>query len=175
MDCIKPALGAALTASLLFVQSANARTEKVTLGYLETAYVGDSMLEMGAKLDTGADFSSIYARDIKVFQNRDKEEWVSFRLVGDDGRTIRYKKKVIRTAFIKTKTGGNIERPVISLDLCVGGLTYTTPVNLADREDFDHPLLVGREFLARRVLVDSGQSYTADEGCVSAAEEQNPS
>jgi len=42
--------------------------------------------------------------------------------------------------------------------------------NLADREDFDYDVLIGREFLASRVIVDSSDSFTADDSCESHVE-----
>ena len=38
-------------------------------------------------------------------------------------------------------------------------------VNLADREDFEYDILIGREFLASRVLVDSASTFIADDEC----------
>lgn len=145
--------------------SASAQPKKTVLGFIENVYVGELALGMSAKLDTGADFSSVYAREIRTYKTRDREEWVRFQLVGDDGRTINYNKKIIRTAYIKTKTGGNVERPVVTLRVCVNGKSAVTPVNLADRSDFDHPFLIGREFLAPRIIVDSSQTYMAEMPC----------
>ena len=72
---------------------------------------------------------------------------------------------MIRFANIKTKTGGTIRRPVIHLPLCVGGRWGRAELNLADRGDFEYDILIGREFLANRVLVDSGRTFMAEEGC----------
>ncbi len=171
----KTLMGALVAASVVFCAPSHAKQDKVTFGYLETVYLGDLALEMSAKLDSGADFSSVYAREIDLYRDDDDDEWVRFKLVGDDGRTIRFNKKVIRTALIKTKTGGTVDRPVISLRVCINGLAADTPVNLADRSEFDHPFLVGREYLAPRILIDSGQSYTAENECdpVSSEDEED--
>lgn len=139
----------------------------VILGYLEDVMIGNLALELRAKLDTGADTSSVHARDIEIYKRGKRDNWVRFRLVGKDGRAIRYDQNVIRFARIKTKTGGTIRRPVIRLSLCVGGVVGDAEVNLADRAEFDYDVLVGREFLANRVIVDSGASYTAEGGCES--------
>lgn len=160
-----------ILAGMSVTHTATAQPKKAVLGYIENVYVGELALGMSAKLDTGADFSSVFAREIDTYRNRDRERWVRFQLVGDDGRTINYNKKVIRTAYIKTKTGGNVERPVVTLRVCVNGISAVTPVNLADRSDFDHPFLIGREFLAPRIIVDSSQSYMAEEPCGSTSDE----
>ncbi|MEL6359719.1 MAG: RimK/LysX family protein [Pseudomonadota bacterium] len=141
------------------------RGEMIELGYLENVRLGKLGLSMKGKLDTGADTSSVYARDIKVYKKGDKDTWVEFRLIGKDGRSIRYDQNVIRFARIKTKTGGAIKRPVIHLPLCVGGKRGLAELNLADRSDFEFDILIGREFLAHRIIVDSSQTYASSSGC----------
>jgi len=141
------------------------RGEPITLGYIENVAVGNLALEMKGKLDTGADTSSVHAYNVKVYKRGERDNWVKFRLIGKDGRAIRYDQNVIRFANIKTKTGGVIRRPVIHLPLCVGGRWGRAEVNLADRGDFEYDILVGREFLANRVLVDSGRTFAAAEEC----------
>jgi len=144
------------------------RGEMIRLGYIENVSVGKLGLEMKGKLDTGADTSSVHVHNVKVYKRSDKDNWVRFRLIGKNGRTIRYDQNVIRFVQIKTKTGGLIRRPVIHLPLCIGGKWGLAEINLADRGDFDYDILLGREFLANRVLVDSGQTFIAEEECGSA-------
>lgn len=144
-------------------------TDAERLGFIEDVYVGKLNLEMKGKLDTGADSSSVYARDVEVYKKSKRDNWVRFRLVGKDGRTIRYDQNVIRFALIKLKQGGTVRRPVIHLPLCVGGVQGLAEVNLANREEFDYDFLVGREFLASRVIVDAGQTFIAEDSCESDA------
>lgn len=137
------------------------------LGYIEDAYVGKLGLVMKSKLDTGADTSSIYARDIDVYKKTKRNSWVRFRVIGKNGRSIRYDQNVISFVAIKLKTGGTQRRPVIHLPLCVGGVSGLAEFTLADREQFDYQVLIGREFLASRIIVDSAQTFAADESCES--------
>jgi hypothetical protein len=141
------------------------RGEPIVLGYLEDVAVGGLGLAMKGKLDTGADTTSVHARDIEVYKRGKKDNWVRFRLIGKDGRSIRYDQNVIRFALIKTKTGGTLRRPVIHLPLCVNGKRGLAEINLADRDDFEYDILIGREFLAHRILVDPSQTFVGDGGC----------
>jgi hypothetical protein len=102
---------------------------------------------------------------VKIYKRGEKDHWVRFRLIGKNGRSVRYDQNVIRFVQIKTKIGGYLRRPVIHLPLCVGGVWGLAELNLADRGDFDYDILIGREFLANRILVDSGQSFIADDKC----------
>lgn len=143
----------------------DARGEPVTFGYIENVAVGNLGLEMKGKLDTGADTTSVHAYNVEVYKRGERDNWVKFRLIGKDGRAIRYDQNVVRFANIKTKTGGTIRRPVIHLPICIGGRTARAEVNLADRGDFEYDILIGREFLANRILVDSSRTFMAEEEC----------
>jgi hypothetical protein len=155
----------ALTPHVAAAEDEEPRADPVALGYIENVTVGNIGLEMTAKLDTGADTSSVHAYNVKVYQRGERDNWVKFRLIGKDGRAIRYDQNVIRFAQIKTKSGGLIRRPVIRLPLCVGGKWGRAEINLADRGDFEYEILIGREFLANRVLVDSSRTFMAAEEC----------
>jgi hypothetical protein len=139
--------------------------DPVKLGYLENVQIGNLSLELKGKLDTGADTSSIHARDVEIYKRGKRDNWVRFRLVGKNGRAIRYDQNVIRFAQIKTKRGGTIRRPVIRIPICVGGVTGRAEINLANRADFEYDVLIGREFLANRIIVDSGQTFTSETSC----------
>lgn len=145
--------------------------EAVRLGYLENVQIGNLALELKGKLDTGADTSSIHARDVEIYKRGKRDNWVRFRLVGRGGRSIRYDQNVIRFVQIKTKVGGTIRRPVIRMPICVGGVLGRAEINLADRAEFEYDVLIGREFLANRVVVDSGNTFTAESACGDDADE----
>ena len=145
--------------------------EAVRLGYLENVQIGNLALELKGKLDTGADTSSIHARDVEIYKRGKRDNWVRFRLVGRGGRSIRYDQNVIRFVQIKTKVGGTIRRPVIRMPICVGGVIGRAEINLADRAEFEYDVLIGREFLANRIVVDSGNTFVAESACGVDADE----
>lgn len=154
-----------LPANSAVADSDDRTDDPVTMGYVENVYVGKLGLEMKGKLDTGADSSSVFARDVHIYNKSGKDDWVRFRLVGKNGRTVRYDQNVRRFALIKLKKGGTIRRPVIHLPLCIGGVSGLAEVNLADREEFEYDFLVGREFMASRVFVDSASTFIAPGSC----------
>lgn len=131
------------------------------LGYIENVWVGNLRLKMKGKLDTGAESSSVHAYDMELYEREPGNHWVKFRLMGADGRWIKYDQNVIGFANIKLKTGGTLRRPVIRIPLCIDGIMGRAEVNLADREEFLYDMLIGREFLAKRILVDSGKFFLA--------------
>lgn len=165
------AFAVSIAAPAVAEEAEEPRDDPIVLGYLEDVSVGKLGLVMKAKLDTGADTSSVHARNVEIYKRGERDHWVRFRLVGKDGRSIRYDQNVIRFAQIKTKTGGTIRRPVIRLPLCVGGKEGRAEVNLADREYFEYDILIGREFLSNRVVVDSGSAFLAEGGCETSDED----
>jgi hypothetical protein len=67
--------------------------------------------------------------------------------------------------LIKEHEGRPHERLVVNIDLCLGGMTFTTPVTLADRSRFNYPLLVGRIALQGRAAVDPARKYVNRRDC----------
>ncbi len=82
-----------LLISLSFPGIVRSQTAKFGIyGYLERAMLVEATLEMEAKLDTGADNSSLNATDIEFFKRQGKP-WVRFKVEGDDGRDATLKEK----------------------------------------------------------------------------------
>ncbi len=156
-----------LWAPAAFAAQAEAAVNPVpdTFGWVENVLVGKLGLRMKGKLDTGADSSSVHAYDVQLYKKGEKDTWVKFKLKGKEGRTIRYDQNVIRFAYIKKKQGGLLKRPVIRMPICLGGIYAHAELNLADRGHFNYDILVGREFLASRVLVDPSRTFVSQPTC----------
>ncbi|MFT4045884.1 MAG: RimK/LysX family protein, partial [Solimonas sp.] len=109
-----------------------------------------------AKLDTGADLSSLSA-DVTGFFERRGERWVRFHLAGtDDDRTM-HEARLLRVQHVRRRgedrlaSGGDASatraRPVIALRFCLGGVSRVEEINLTDRADQSQQLLVGENML----------------------------
>jgi len=140
--------------------------EKDIFGWVEHVLVGESQLDLKAKLDTGADTSSMHASKIRRFRSKDRDLWVEFRLTDtESGRTIRYKKRLVRYAYIKEHEGPSQKRPVVDLTICLGDHEKEIEVSLVDRSGFQYPVLLGRNALEGHVVVDPGLRFTAKPVC----------
>ncbi|MGF1546338.1 MAG: ATP-dependent zinc protease [Thiotrichales bacterium] len=140
-------------------------------GYLERAYLLDAdALALHAKLDTGADSSSLDVADLQI-ETRGNARWVVFAVRDRGGHAVTLERPLLRTARIKRSVFGVEERPVVELTLCLGGVSKVTPVNLADRSNMKYPLLLGRDFLAGAFIVDAARTYRLAESCRAAAAE----
>ncbi|MEJ2085918.1 MAG: RimK/LysX family protein [Acidobacteriota bacterium] len=58
-----------------------ASRSKDIFGWLEKVEVGESRLVLEAKLDTGADTSSLHASKIHRYRQKDGDRWVNFLVV----------------------------------------------------------------------------------------------
>ncbi|HSS66211.1 MAG TPA: RimK/LysX family protein, partial [Gammaproteobacteria bacterium] len=99
------------------------------------------------------------------YLHKDGKTYVRFSVTNRDNETQVFERPVIRHARIRDIGRPSQERPVIMLGLCVGKVYRFTQVNLADRSGFNFQLLVGRRFLAQRILVDPMREYTTEPTC----------
>jgi len=136
------------------------------LGWAENAFLPGPGLEVMAKLDTGAETSSLDARVIKKFRKGGKR-WVRFALLDrDSGKEYVLVQERVRTISVVQHDGSRQTRPVVLLQICIGGQTFETEVSLIDRSEFSYPLLLGRSALGSIALVDPGSEFLGERGCV---------
>jgi hypothetical protein len=151
------ALCAALSAS------AAPAGELPAIGWIEPVRIETALL-VDAKVDTGADYSSLDARDIKTFQ-KGEAEWVSFAAVGRSGKRTSFERRIYRYTTIRRAGGTEQKRPTVLLGLCLGTVYRVVQVNLVDRETLEYRMLVGRDFLQGRYLVDSSRTQVTTPSC----------
>jgi hypothetical protein len=156
-----------LAASLLFVFSPLhvMADQPTTIGWIEHVAVQPHNLTIKAKIDTGADNSSIHAKDIQIYEKAGGK-WVRFLVENDSGETAQFDLQLLRIANIKRKGAEPQKRPVVNMDLCIGNTLKAVDINLANRENFKYRMLIGRSYLKDQYLVDSGRKYTAEPACV---------
>jgi len=144
--------------------STQTAAQPTVVGWIEPVKLGGEGPVLPAKLDTGADISSLHVSDITWIRRHDGD-WVAFDVAGKDNRKVRLERKVERVARVKKAAGGVQERPTVLLGVCLGDTYRVTEVNLTDRTGFKLPFLVGRSFLAERFAVDSSRTHTVEPAC----------
>tara|TARA_R110000868_G_scaffold100722_6_gene277133 strand:- start:14575 stop:15075 length:501 start_codon:yes stop_codon:yes gene_type:complete len=151
-------------AAIAIWSPAAAANDLLVLGYLENAQVGPTDLQMRAKLDTGADTSSLGYNRIHHFE-KDGAKWVRVQARNVEGKIAVVERRIVRISTVKRHGAPSVDRPVVLIGLCVGNIYRITEVSLADRSDFSVPLLIGRSFLAGTAIVDSSRTYTTRPNC----------
>jgi hypothetical protein len=162
--CLLFSFAVALAIALSAV--APAETKQV-MGWLERARLLPENLLVRAKLDTGADNSSLSASNVEQF-DRNGETWVRFSVTGPSGESTTFERQVIRTAKIKRHGEARQERPVVRMAICVGSAYREAEVNLVDRTGFKCQLLVGRSFMSGEMVVDPALEYATEPECEQA-------
>lgn len=142
------ALGAAAVALVPLMRGGG----KIVLGGVEDVELRAWGVRLPARIDTGAATSSLRVKDLTH-----TEHWATFVLPAPDGdRKIRLHIEDWRR--IRSSDGIEERRPVVEMDLVLGGVPLRTQVTLDDRSRMAYPMLVGRRTLAGRFVVDPARA-----------------
>jgi len=143
---------------------------KVIVGWREwIALPGLGIAAIKAKIDTGARSSSLHAFDVESFE-RDGAPWVRFvvhPLQRDCDTTVHAEAAVLEFRHIRSSSGHITRRPVIRIDVELDGRRWPIELTLASRDEMGFRMLLGREALRGRIVVDPGRSYVVSEPRVS--------
>lgn len=144
-----------LLAALLAVIPAPAvpDAERQTIGHVEDVRIVEGGVTFKARIDSGAETSSLGVSDLAEFQ-RDGKSWVRFTTTNDAGRSLTLERPVIRTANLRRSGAAKQRRYVVLIGLCLGRVFADAEVNLADRAGMSYRMLIGRHFLAGRFVID---------------------
>lgn len=118
-----------------------------------------------ARIDSGAKTSSIHAFNISPFK-RDGQSWVSFEVhpLQNNRRTVvRCEKPVIDKRSIKSSSGISESRYVISAPIKIGGEIWDIQLTLANRDSMGYRMLLGREAMEGKIVIDPGASFNMGE------------
>jgi hypothetical protein len=114
-----------------------------------------------AKVDTGARSSSLHAFDVETFTRRGKQ-FVRFGvhpLQRDAESSVAAEAEVFEFRRVKSSSGHSTLRPVILAEVEVLGRRWTIELTLANRDQMGFRMLLGRQAVRGRFLVDAGRSY----------------
>lgn len=114
-----------------------------------------------AKVDTGARSSALHAFDLQRFQ-RNGEEWARFDLHPLQRRTrpsVTVEARIVDERPVRSSSGRTQRRPVIVTTIEVGGTAWPAEVTLTRRDEMGFRMLLGRQAIRDRYLVDAGRSY----------------
>jgi hypothetical protein len=133
--------------------------EKIQLGAVENVMLLPWEVTLPARIDTGAAISSLDARNLRI-----KGNTVEFTL------PEQYGGQQIRLPILKWMTVKSAEtkekRPVVVVDLCIGPKRMQTEVNLNNRSNVKHPLLIGRNTLMHGFVVACDTSFCTKPSCL---------
>lgn len=114
-----------------------------------------------AKVDTGARTSCLHAFNLRPFLDN-SVQWIEFNLHPKQGNLetiVQCRAQVVDQRMVTDSGGHKEERWVISTPLTIGSHTWPIEMTLTGRDDMRFRMLLGRNALKRRALVDSARSY----------------
>ncbi len=122
-------------------------------GGVETLYVLPMKMPFHARMDTGAETSSIDVSNIKPFE-RDGEKWISFDIVNrKNGEQHHFEKPLKRKTKIR-RTHKNEHRYIVQMNIKMGAELINAEFSLNDRSKFDYQVLIGRNIINGRYIID---------------------
>lgn len=138
---------------------------KIVLGRQEWVGFPDIGTYLKARIDSGANTSSLSAREITEFE-RDGEKWVRFKLAlaeDEDDVVARVRDKWIEAPLLRKvriiQAVGTDTRPVVRLLMTLGPIRQEVEFTLNDRSDLNYPVLLGRRFMMDIADIDVSRKY----------------
>lgn len=116
-----------------------------------------------AKVDTGARSSALHAFDVRRFHRRGRQ-MVRFKvhpLQRDAVQAIDAEAELIEERLVRSSSGRQELRPVIRATVELMGQTWAIELTLADRDVMGFRMLLGRQAIRGRFVVDPGRSFRA--------------
>ena len=114
-----------------------------------------------ARVDSGAKTSALHAVNISPFV-KEGENWVKFDInpIQNNSKTIIHcEARLVDKRIVKSSSGFREQRYVISTSLVFGAENWAIEMTLTNRDSMGFRMLLGREAMSGRVLVDPEQKY----------------
>jgi len=132
------------------------------LGWREWVGLPEHGLEwVKAKVDTGARTSSLHAAGLHTFEVENRE-WVRFSIYPWQRSTtdaIQIEARVLDRRRVRSSSGTTERRPVVVLPVRMGKKIYDVEFTLTRRDEMGFRMLLGRQALRSRFLIDTSRSY----------------
>jgi len=116
-----------------------------------------------AKVDTGARSSALHAFDVEVFEQAGRE-MVRFKVhpyQRDTTATVEAVAELLDRRNVRSSEGTESMRPVILTPVELLGQQWLVEVTLTRRDNMGFRMLLGRQAVRRRFVVDAGRSFLA--------------
>lgn len=138
------------------------RRELAVAGWREWVGLPELGLEaVKAKLDTGARSSSLHADEVTMVE-RDGVMFAQFSVrpwQRSVGGAVRGELPLVDEREVRSSTGHVETRPVVLGNVTIVGMVIPAEITLTNRDAMGFRMLIGREALRGRLLVNSGKSY----------------
>ena len=136
--------------------------DKVIVGSEEwCAFPGLGIPAIKARVDSGAKTSALHAVNISPFI-KDGDNWVKFDInpIQNNTKTVIHcEAPLVDKRIVKSSSGYREKRYVITAQIQIGDAHWDVEVTLTNRDSMGFRMLLGREAMSGRLLVDPEQKY----------------
>lgn len=137
-------------------------SEKIIVGNLELCSLPEIKIHnIEMRVDTGAKTSSLHVDNVKKFTKKGKP-WVKFDIHPDAYNVddvIECKAALHDVRNVKSSNGVSEERYVIKTVMKLGEVSWPIEITLTDRSDMNYLMLLGRQGMGEKVLVDPSKTF----------------
>lgn len=141
------------------------RRQLPVIGWREWVSLPDlGVDEIKAKIDTGARTSSLHAFGVERF-DRNGTAWVRFvihPIQRDSSISIPAESRLVDERLVRNPGGREEVRPVIRTALTLAGKRWFTEITLTRRDTMGFRMLLGRQSVRGRFVIDPGSSFKAE-------------
>ena len=137
---------------------------RARIGWREWVALPDlGVTRIKAKIDTGARSSALHAFDLERFRRRghDMVRFAIHTLQRSSKRIIVAEADMLDERNVRSSNGVHALRPVILTRVELLGESWPIELTLATRDEMGFRMLLGRQAVRGRFLIDPGRSYLA--------------
>lgn len=138
------------------------KRQLTVIGWREWIGLPDLGIEaIKVKVDTGARSSSLHAYDLQEFE-RHGRKMVRFAIhpvQRSDTKVVETEAPLLEYRSVRSSTGRARTRPVIVTNITLLGQLWAVELTLANRDEMGFRMLLGRQAIRRRFLVDTSRSF----------------
>jgi len=138
------------------------KKEFQVIGWREWIGLPDlNVKKIKVKVDSGARTSSLHAFNVNIFK-KGKHQYVNF-FIHPEQKTNYVKlvceAKVLEFRKVKSSNGQTELRPVIETNIRLMDQIWSVELTLTNRDEMGFRMLLGREAIRKRFLIDTGKSF----------------
>lgn len=137
---------------------------RARIGWREWVALPDlGVTRIKAKIDTGARSSALHAFDLERFRRRGNHmvRFAIHTLQRSSKRVIIAEAEMMDERIVRSSNGVHALRPVILTRVELLGESWPIELTLASRDEMGFRMLLGRQAVRGRFLIDPGRSYLA--------------
>ncbi len=132
------------------------------VGWREWVQLPDLQVDwVKAKIDSGAKTSSLHAFDLEYIDHsgRTFARFTIHPRQRSHAHSCVCETEVLDFRLVRSSNGEQEQRPVIATSIVLLGQTWPIELTLTNRDQMGFRMLLGRQAIRNRALIDSGRSY----------------